>query len=404
MDRRGFLDTVKAGALLAAAGSASAAPARKKASRKAPLAITMWDFSWLERRWPGAGYEDWDKALDELVERGYNAVRIDAYPHLVANGPTKEWLLLPQWNTQDWGSPDLNRVTVMPALLEFIAKCHQRDIRVGLSSWYREDEQGMRLKISGPDMQADQWVATLGHIQKAGLLDAILYVDLCNEWPLHLWAPWFQKQEGVDVWATPASVSYIKQAIARVRAAYPQLPLLFSFFNDRVEDYLDHQMPFDLFEHHIWMAQQNNHEFYKEVGYNYERFDAKGYTAMVKNAERAYRARPDYWRKLMLDKIARAASVSAKLNKPLVTTECWSVVDYKDWPLLKWDWVKDLNAEGTRAASRSGQWLAIATSNFCGPQFKGMWNDVRWHRAQTAMIRSGPISKGLRGGLLWDRL
>ena len=49
-----------------------------------PLAITMWDFSWLERRWPGAGYEDWDVALDELRARGYDAVRIDAYPHLLA--------------------------------------------------------------------------------------------------------------------------------------------------------------------------------------------------------------------------------------------------------------------------------------------------------------------------------
>jgi len=47
----------------------------------------MWDFSWLERRWPGAGYEDWDKVLDELAERGYNAVRIDAYPHLIAENP-----------------------------------------------------------------------------------------------------------------------------------------------------------------------------------------------------------------------------------------------------------------------------------------------------------------------------
>ena len=26
-----------------------------------PRAITMWDFSWLERRRPGAGYEDWTK-------------------------------------------------------------------------------------------------------------------------------------------------------------------------------------------------------------------------------------------------------------------------------------------------------------------------------------------------------
>jgi hypothetical protein len=38
-----------------------------------PRAITMWDFSWLERRWPGAGYEDYDLALGELKERGYNA-------------------------------------------------------------------------------------------------------------------------------------------------------------------------------------------------------------------------------------------------------------------------------------------------------------------------------------------
>ncbi len=36
-----------------------------------PFAITMWDFSWLERRWPGAGYEDWDAALGELTDRGY---------------------------------------------------------------------------------------------------------------------------------------------------------------------------------------------------------------------------------------------------------------------------------------------------------------------------------------------
>lgn len=49
----------------------------------------MWDFSWLERRWPGAGYEDWDKVLDELLEQGYNAIRIDAYPHLIAEDPTK---------------------------------------------------------------------------------------------------------------------------------------------------------------------------------------------------------------------------------------------------------------------------------------------------------------------------
>ena len=43
-----------------------------------PLAITMWDFSWIERRWDGAGFEDWNAALDGVKERGYDAVCIDA--------------------------------------------------------------------------------------------------------------------------------------------------------------------------------------------------------------------------------------------------------------------------------------------------------------------------------------
>jgi hypothetical protein len=80
-------------------------------------AITMWDFSWLERRWPGAGYEDWDKALSELTERGYNAVRIDAFPHLLAEGPEKEWTLKEVWCIQNWGSPVINKVKIQPFLL-----------------------------------------------------------------------------------------------------------------------------------------------------------------------------------------------------------------------------------------------------------------------------------------------
>jgi uroporphyrinogen-III decarboxylase len=97
---------------------------------KTPYAITMWDFSWLERRWPGAGYEDWDLALDELKARGYNAVRIDAYPHLIAQEPAAHWTLYPEWNQHDWGSPTWITVQVQPGLNEFIAKAADRGIKV----------------------------------------------------------------------------------------------------------------------------------------------------------------------------------------------------------------------------------------------------------------------------------
>lgn len=73
--------------------------ARKLFGIDKPLAITMWDFSWMERRWPGAGFEDWDVALSELKERGYDAVRIEAYPQLVAKD-FKDFLAAHIWMAQ----------------------------------------------------------------------------------------------------------------------------------------------------------------------------------------------------------------------------------------------------------------------------------------------------------------
>ena len=81
------------------------------------------------------------------------------------------------------------------------------------------------------------------------------------------------------------------------------------------------------------------------------------------------------------------------MKMPLITTECWGIVDYKDWPLLKWDWVKDLCALGAQRAAWTGQWLAIATSNFCGPQFVGMWRDKEWHQQLTHTIKTAEIGR-----------
>ena len=258
-----------------------------------PRAITMWDFSWLERRWPGAGFEDWDVALDELTERGYDAVRIEAYPHLVGVNPTKEWVLDEVWNQQDWGSP----------------------------------------------------------IDDAGLLDNILYVDLCNEWPGNIWAPFFNAQYPKVYWGqwdAPESMEWMKKAIALVREAYPDLPLVFSTDSQDLWRFDNDLSYFDLVEHHIWMANQNQGEFLKAIDYKNGRFDPQAYKNVQANAERVYREKPDYWSGLLIKQIDAMAETARGIGKPLITTECWGIIDYKDWPMLKWDWVKDLCEMGVK--------------------------------------------------------
>ena len=63
-------------------------------------------------------------------------------------------------------------------------------------------------------------------------------------------------------------------------------------------------------------------------------------------------------------------------------------MDYKDWPLLNWNWILDLNELGVKTAAATGRWAGMGTSNFCGPQFVGMWREKDWHSELTGVIRN----------------
>jgi hypothetical protein len=167
------------------------------------------------------------------------------------------------------------------------------------------------------------------------------------------------------------------------------LPVTFST-SVTPERYLDTPLPeFDLIEAHLWMA--NATDFYDRVGYHFERFSAIGYENVVRHAEALYRATPTHWQEMLHAGIDLLARCAQRQRLPLITTEGWAIVDYKDWPLLDWGWVKELTALGAEWASATGCWAAIATSNFCGPQFRGMWRDVAWHQRLTHLIRQGRL-------------
>jgi hypothetical protein len=160
----------------------------------------------------------------------------------------------------------------------------------------------------------------------------------------------------------------------------------------------------DYLDPHIWMVQQNGNEFYNKMNYKGDLFSNSGYNTIAAEAERLYNSNKPYWQNLLINQVDKMAEVAQKLNFPLLTTECWAIVDYKDWPLLSWDWVKELCEIGTKAASDSGQWVAVSTSNFCGPQFRGMWDDVEWHQRLTQYIKSGEINGKLYQSKIVNRI
>jgi hypothetical protein len=147
----------------------------------------------------------------------------------------------------------------------------------------------------------------------------------------------------------------------------------------------------DFWEPHIWMVMGG--DFNPRVGYTFaHRFDHAEYENLQRRAESTYRADPEHWRGQLCQVIDDMAATARTHGKSLITTECWGIVDYKDAPLLDWGWVKELCVLGTERAAASGCWTAIATSNFCGPQFVGMWRDIAWHQRLTTLIKTSPLT------------
>ena len=376
----------------------------------------MWDFSWLERRWPGAGYEDWDVALSELAERGYNAVRIDAYPHLVSADPDRTWELLPQWNQQSWGAQSVIHVAPMPALLDFLRAARSHGIAVALSCWYREDRDNTRMAIRTGEDLGRVWLDTLRHVDDAGLLDTVLYVDLCNEFPMVNFAPYALSERvlrtllrrqppvvdvatllGPQLSRTEAeAVEWMATSIGVLRESYPNVDYTFSFCDELLTWPKQDTSMLDVLEPHIWMSSNELSDFDERVGYGYEAFESTGYDNLVLHARTVYFQDQKRYDDALYRSIDNVAEWSRTTGMGLYTTECWAVTDWKDWPGLDWDWVLDLNARAVEHVVATGRWVGIATSNHCGPQFVGMWREVEWHQQLTSLIRSARVDADLR--------
>jgi hypothetical protein len=188
----------------------------------------------------------------------------------------------------------------------------------------------------------------------------------------------------------------MRDSIEIARREFPHFDYTYSFCS-QYRDWAEQDVTMiDLLELHVWMALPWTSDWNTVTGYGFEKFSPVGFDNVALRGYETYRDGKEKYDNALLGEIDNVAAWSRASGKPLVTTECWGVVDYKDWPLLEWGWVKDLCELGVTHAASTGRWIGMATSNFCGPQFVGMWRDIAWHRRLTDLIKSSAIDADLR--------
>jgi len=174
------------------------------------------------------------------------------------------------------------------------------------------------------------WNVTFEIIRAEGLLHTLLFVDLCNEWPGISCAPFFVNQPPELIWGgwhTAPSMQWLTESVRLVRAAFRRIPPIYSF-NPNPAHAANADLAFlDLFEPHIWIAECNGGECYREVGHEFPLADPRGSYARQDKADKTYAARPGCWQNLVTTEIRTYSEVSRRHGKPLVTTKCWGAID-----------------------------------------------------------------------------
>jgi hypothetical protein len=358
--------------------------------------------------------------LSELATRGYNAIRIDCFPQLVAadnDGKIVEefHFLKKDWRPALWGNDASVSVRPRAALAEFLPLCKKYGTYVGLSTWFREDSSSRHDMPRGLGGFTRVWTETIDFLADNNLMDNVVYVDLLNEYPLFHGFVWLSKEldklrsvsdESVKdaanlLQSLPKSKTYnlaqkvfyrdfATKAIKRMKTGYPQLDYTFCVTENGNAPWTDLDFSgFGLLDSHVWFVHNgvlSDHTGYWEMMGDSDMAYAKTYRAM----QRRWAEKKDELIRWMDGRIALAAEYGRRSKIPVGNTEGWGPIGWMDNPNLDWQWVKE-TAEICAALGVKHGYMFNCTSNFTLPQFRGYWKDVKWHRKITSIIRKEAV-------------
>ena len=362
------------------------------------LTIAMWDFSWLNCHYPGGDFEDFDRVTDELLERGFNTVRIDAFPlvigQLIEN--KEKTFTVPADPLRNWGRSEKDwQHDVVAELIEFMTITKKKGIFVILSSW----GQGERTRYAERKRFWKAWEAVLDLLEQHGLLDHVVYVDFDQEFPY--FSPFAKELKrlakeppkttaalpdameqagaGTGAWNHAQSAfvkDYFETTLAHFHEKYPSVRFTFSLTSFWREVRALKPVGLDVLELHIWIKGQLN----EYTGFNKlkkDRNPANDYKAYMAGIREAMKHQ-DALREHMRQQLDTARSWAKELGVPLTTTEAWGPWWHMDHPDLQWDWLYDW-CEYCMGLASDYEFWGSTPWNYSHPYWKN-WENVEWYR------------------------
>jgi len=379
-----------------------------------PARVTnaMWDYSWLYQHYEGGAFADWDRCLDELVERGFGAVRIDAFPLIIGKlAHLDDEVTFASAPHDTWGPRDRPRRHCVPqSLLAFVRKAAARGLQVILSSWDQNCVEWPDLRAAyAPDplLLADAWTKTLRLLGDHDLLRHVLYVDIDQEFPY--FSPFRpeldrlgkiavgpgngnemeaagRRETGPALVWNPAQSAFIRQmletTIGSLQERFPELKFTISLVALLPEIRALHLSCLDVLELHFWM---HSPAFDRRLGFQAQRKDRTNQDghAYQKRIDATLLSSGAALEKQMRNQLAYGRAWADELGIPLTTTEAWGPWWHMDGPGFRWEWLKEWCAYGHGTLAREyGLWSSTPW-NFAHPYWEN-WSDIAWYQQTNA--------------------
>lgn len=360
------------------------------------LTILMWDQAFLLRHDLGGSFEDYDRVLEETLERGYNTVRLD---------PLLQWVDLAKpelelhWNDPDlpympwaWDRDVTGRVGLW--LIEFMETLSQKDLYYTLSSWWQRPN-GPELLKPYPKSNveaAEQWAQYLEKWRKRFGFDRLVYVDIHNEWPYFIKG---YRERGAEItgynWGhdmskyMPEQIAFLAEdtnaAMKMLQREFPELLFTASIHGD--PRWLDVPLDFDCLDVHFYIDSDTrwcNRTGFRDISRKLMKDDS-WFREFSERCTKAHMACAPMLRARQRDKLMAFADWAQQKGMPLTTSEswaCWFYIDHED---LDWGWLLDWAEKTVDDAIDARMW-GWTPHNYCQPQFSN-WSDAKWHQKLT---------------------